>query len=58
MRTQVRVTLVQETEVLLDVDHDPDSEPTDLTKEEQREAKALAGGFGSWEIIHVEEVTT
>lgn len=54
MKTRVKVTLVQETEVFLDVDHKEDEEPTDLTKEEKREAMLLAGGFGDWEITAVE----
>lgn len=53
MKTRVKVTLAQETEVILEVEHTEDEEPTDLTKEERREAMALAGGFGEWEIVHV-----
>lgn len=54
MKTRVKVTLAQETEVYLDVEHTEDEEPTDLTMEERREAMALAGGFGEWEIVRVE----
>lgn len=53
MITRVKVTLAQETEVFIAVEHTEDEEPTDLTKEEKQEARMMAGG-GDWEITGVE----
>lgn len=54
MKTKVIVTLRAETVVEMEVEHDVDESPTDLTKEEVRRAKNLAGVTSSWDVEDVE----
>lgn len=56
MKTKVRVTLTCDTEVELEVDHDPNEDPTDLTKEDSRRARDAAGVSSLWDITDVEVV--
>lgn len=55
MKTKVIVTLRGEEQVEMEVEHEPDEDPTDLTKEDMRRARDLAGVDGSWDIAHVEK---
>lgn len=48
MKTKVRVTLVAETHVEIEVEHKEDESPTHLTEEEEAEAIRRASVFASW----------
>lgn len=53
-KTQVVVTLRSETAITMEVEHDDDEDPCDLTKEERVRARTLAGVDTSWDVIDVE----
>ena len=52
---KVRVRLVAETEVEIEVWCSDDEEPCDLTDEEKAEAISKGGAFPRWEVESVEE---
>lgn len=56
MKTRVRVTLRGEEQVEMEVEHEPDEDPTDLTKDDMRRARGIAGVDSSWDIADVETV--
>ena len=55
MKTKVVVTLRAETQVEMEVEHAEDEDPTDLTKDNIRRARSLAGVDGSWDVVAVED---
>lgn len=56
MKTKVRVELTAIKEVEIVVEHEPDEDPTDLTKEDERLAKEVARFFPDWVINRVDEI--
>lgn len=56
MKTRVRVTLVASTEVEIDVEHQKDESPTDLTKADIQKARSLADVDWRWDVQDVEVI--
>jgi hypothetical protein len=56
MKKRVRVTLVAETTVEMEVEVEEGEDPTHLSPEEEEAAIAKADGWPEWEIDDVEEI--
>jgi len=58
MKTRVRVELTAIREVEIVVEHDEDSDPTDLTRKEEQEAMAEAARSqaSDWVVTQVDEI--
>jgi hypothetical protein len=56
MKTRVRVRLVCEEEVEIDVEHEPDDDPCDLTEEDKKRAFREASSFADWDVDDVDKV--
>jgi hypothetical protein len=55
VKTKVKVDLVARQTVLIEVEHEEDEDPFDLTPEDEKAAKAVAKNNG-WPYVEVEEV--
>lgn len=52
MKTRVMVLMRAEREVEIEVEHGEDEDPTDLTREDQQNAKSLADSvIPEWEVV-------
>lgn len=55
MKTKVRVKLVAETKVEIDVEHQEDEDPTDITREDKQRAIRLTQGvWAHWDVDDVD----
>ena len=57
MRSRVRVTLICREEVVIEVEHEPDEDPADLTREDERSARDAAGVNSIWDVEFAEVVS-
>lgn len=57
MKTKVIVTLVASTEVEIEVEHEADESPTDLTKADIQKARSSADVDWRWDVTDVVEVS-
>jgi len=54
MKTVVRVSMTGTMTVNIEVEHEDGDDPTDITPEDAKRARRIAGVDGSWDITGVE----